>query len=213
MSILLLTPDRSDRPELLAHCKWQVSRFVSSFAEHLIVDYPAKNQNPDIKERIRAGYEHAKVMGYDFVAVIENDDFYTSTYLHSILLRTSDTDFIGSEFTFYYNLRNRTWERTVHPNHSSLFCTAFRVSAMKDFKWSKAHKVFLDLDIWRYARNPKFRRTFIDTGAIGIKGHGYGLAGGKGHVQKFKNLDPDLLWLKSRVDSTSFEFYSNLKLV
>lgn len=210
MSILLLTPDRNDRSELLAHCKWQVSRFVSAFDEHLIVDYPAKNGNPDIKERLRAGYEHAKVKGYDWVAVIENDDWMREDYLHRILLKTNDSDFIGSEFTHYYNLINRTWERTHHPNHSSLFCTAFRVEAMKDFKWNQAHNTFIDLDIWRHAR--RFRRYFTELPAIGIK-HGIGLCGGKGHRGVFPNKDPDLSWLKARIDETSYNFYSNLKLV
>lgn len=212
MSILLITPDRNDRAELLAHCKWQVSRYPTKH-EHLIVNYPSVNKNPDLTDRIKSGYEAAIDGGFDFVVIQENDDFYPEDYLLRMWGHFDTSDFIGSEFTFYHNLRNRTWERSMHPNHSSLFCTAFRVEAMKDFKWNKAHKVFLDLDIWRYARNPKFRRTFIDTGAIGIKGHGYGLAGGKGHIQKFNNKDPDLEFLKKKVDAHSFDFYSNLKLV
>lgn len=211
MSIMLLTPDRSDRPELITHCKWQVSRFVSSFDEHLIVDYPAKNGHPDLTERVRDGYEYAKVQGYDWIAIVENDDFYTKTYLHHILLKTNESDFIGSEFTYYYNLKNRSWERTMHPNHSSLFCTAFKVSAMKDFKWNQANKVFLDVDLWRYAR--RFKRTFVELPAIGIKGHGMGLCGGRGHVQVMPNKDPDLAWLKSKVDETGFTLYESLSKV
>lgn len=208
MSIMLLTADRQDRPELLTHCKEQVSRFVSSFAEHQIIDYPAKNDRPDLTERVRVGYEYAKVQGYDWIAIIENDDHYKPEYLTQILRMTDGADFIGSEFTYYYNLRNRTWERTMHPNHSSLFCTAFRVSAMKDFKWNLANKVFLDLDLWEYAR--RFRRTFVELPAIGIKGHGQGLCGGKGHVQVMKNKDPDLAWLKSKIDEQSYNFYSTI---
>lgn len=207
MSIMLLTADRGDRPELLTHCKWQVSRFVSSFAEHQIVDYPAKNDRPDLTERVRAGYEYAKVQGYDWIVIVENDDFYAKTYLHHLQLKMNESDFIGSEFTYYYNLRNRTWERTMHPNHSSLFCTAFRVSAMKDFKWNVANKVFLDVDLWRYAR--KFRRTFVELPAIGMK-HGIGLCGGKGHVQTLPNKDTDMKWLQSKVDEVSFNFYNTL---
>lgn len=209
MSIMLLTPDRNDRKELLNHCKWQVSRFTSAFDEHLIVNYPAKSDRPDLTERVRFGYEHAKAKGYDFVAIVENDDWLNAQYLTKILHESTTTDFIGSEFTYYYNLRNRTWERTMHPNHSSLFCTAFRVSAMKDFKWNLAHKVFLDIDLWRYAR--KFRRTFVELPAIGIK-TGMGLCGGRGHIQKMANADPELEWLKKRVDEKSFHFYESLSL-
>lgn len=209
MSIMLLTCDRNDRPELLAHCKWQASRFVSAFDEHHIIDYPPTNGKPDLTERVRLGYQYALAKGYDWIAIVENDDFYGREYLTQILHHSPNTDFIGSEFTYYLNLRNRTWERTMHPNHSSLFCTAFRVSAMSGFKWNLANKVFLDQDLWRYAR--RFRRKFVELPAIGIK-HGIGLCGGKGHVQKMANADPELEWLKKRVDATSFEFYSNLKL-
>lgn len=82
---------------------------------------------------------------------------------------------------------------------------------MKDFKWHQAHKVFLDLDIWRYAR--KFRRSFLELPAIGIKGHGFGMVGGKGHRQVMANRDPDLAWLKARVDDKSFALYESLSKV
>lgn len=205
---LAITMDRGDRPELLAHCKWQVSRFVNTI-DHHIVDYPAKNSSPDLTERVKAGYEYAKENGYDWIHIVENDDYMSKDYLLRMWDKFDNSDFIGSEFTYYYNLRNRTWERTHHPNHSSLFCTSFRVEAMKDFKWHTAHKVFLDLDIWRYAR--KSRITFTDLPAIGIK-HGIGLCGGKGHKQTMPNKDQNLEWLKSKVDETSYEFYSKLEL-
>ena len=208
MSLLIITPDRNDRPELLNHCKWQVSQFVNK-AEHLIVNYPAKNNDADIRDRVKFGYEAAIDGGFKWVAIVENDDFYAKDYLLRMWDYFDTSDFIGSEFTYYINLRNRTWERSHHPNHSSLFTTAFRVEAMKDFKWHLAHKTFLDLDIWKYAG--RFRRSFTDLPAIGIK-HGIGLCGGKGHKGVFPNKDQDLLWLKSKVDETSYEFYSKLEL-
>lgn len=209
MSRLLLTMDRGDREQLLNHCKWQVSRFVTSFDEHLIVDYPAKNNQPDLRDRVKYGYDHAVSKGYDWITVIENDDYFKNDYLHRVTQQINNADFVGSEFSIYFNLRNRTWERTQHPNHSSLFCTSFRVSAMQNFKWHLANKVFLDIDIWNYAR--RFRRAFTDLPAIGIK-HGIGLCGGKGHKQTMPNKDPNLDWLKSKVDETSYEFYSKLEL-
>lgn len=210
MSILIITPDRGDRPQLLEHCKQQVSNFASKH-EHLMVNYHAHNGNPDLTDRIKFGVDAANDGGFEWVVIVENDDAYPQDYILRMWPHFDRSDFIGCEFTYYANLRNRTWERSMHPNHSSLFTTAFRVSAMKDFKWKLAHKVFLDLDIWRYARKGGFKRTFIDLGAIGIK-HGIGLCGGKGHVQTFKNKDPELTWLKSKVTPESFEFYSKLEL-
>jgi hypothetical protein len=209
---LALTMTRGDRPQLLEHCKWQVSRFAAKPDEHLIVDYAPKDGRPDLTERVKFGYGYAKENGFEWVHILEDDDFYKEDFLLRQWHHFDKSDFIGSEFTYYYNLRNRTWERTHHPNHSSLFCTAFRVEAMKDFKWNAANKVFLDLDLWQFARKKGFRRTFIELPAIGIK-HEIGMTGGKGHKATFPNRDPDLQWLKSKVDQKSFEFYSNLKLV
>jgi hypothetical protein len=209
MGIALLTMDRGDRMPLYNHCLEQVSRFVTPFAEHIKIVHPPKNDQVDLRDRVYEGYLQAKEKGYTWIVVIESDDYYKSDYLLRMWSHFDASDFIGSEFTIYYNLRNRTWERSHHPNHSSLFTTAFRVEAMKDFKWHLAHKTFLDLDIWKYAR--RFRRSFTDLPAIGIK-HNLGKVGGNGHVQTFPNKDPELTWLKSKVDENSFEFYSKLEL-
>jgi hypothetical protein len=184
---------------------------VAKVDEHLIVNYPAKDGRPDLTERVKFGYEYARDKGYEWAIIVENDDYMAQDYLLRMWSHFDKSDFIGSEFTWYYNLRNRTWERTHHPNHSSLFCTSFRVEAMKDFKWNAANKVFLDLDLWQFARKKGFRRTFIELPAIGIK-HGIGMTGGKGHRATFPNRDPDLRWLRSKVDHKSFEFYSNIKI-
>lgn len=208
MSIAALTMSRGDRPLFLEHCKYQVSK-MKGIDDHIIINRPPVNAQPDLTQRVKEGVEEAKKRGHEWVVIIEDDDAYSEDHVLRMWSHFDRADFIGCEFTYYYNLRNRTWERTKHPNHSSLFCTAFRVSAMDNFKWHLAHKVFLDRDLWHYAK--KFRRAFIEMSAIGIK-HGIGLTGGKGHVQKFPNKDPELLWLKSKVSPESFEFYSKLEL-
>lgn len=210
MSHMILTPTRNDRPVMQAYCKDQINRFHASFAFHCLVDFPPKGKDFDLKDRILEGVKVAVENKIDWIIIVENDDYYPATYLHEVLLKTNEADFIGCEFTHYYNIKTRTHERLYHPNRSSLFTTAFRVSAMVDFNWNKAHKLFIDIDIWQHAR--KYRRFFLDAGAIGIKGHGEGLAGGKGHVMKLKDRDPDLKWLASKVDKESLEFYKSLAL-
>lgn len=208
MSHCLLTPTRGDRPQLLDHCKWQAGRFTTSIGSHLIVDYkPEKPDKKDLTERVWNGYKEAVKLGVDWVVMLEDDDWYHPEYLHSVLRVADKSDFIGCEFSYYYNIVNRTWDKLEHKGRSSLYTTAFRVSAMKNFAWHRAHDVFLDQNIWHYAK--RFRRTFIEAGAIGIK-HGIGLTGGKGHTMIMKNRDPELLWLKSRVDEKSFEFYKSI---
>lgn len=210
MSHLLLTPDRGDRPSLLKHCLHQVGRFTTSVDGHLIVDYaPEKKDKKDLTERVWYGYKEAVKLGVDWIVMIENDDWYHPEYLHRLLLQADKADFIGFEFSYYYNLKNRTWDKITHKGRSSLYTTAFRVKAMENFAWHRADPVFLDQNIWNYAK--RFRRSFVDAGAIGIK-TGLGLCGGKGHVLKMKHADPELNWLEARVDKESFEFYKSLSL-
>lgn len=211
MSHALLTVDRGDRMPMYNHCLAQVSRFVNTFDEHIQIIRAPKNGQPDLTERIKEGYDIAVEKGYSWVVIIESDDYYSDEYVHAVMMHADNADFIGSEFTFYFNLKNRTWQRLYHPNHSSLFQTAFRVKAMEKFNWKLAHKVFLDLDIWKFARKNNFRRKFIDPHAIGIK-TGMGLVGGKAHKMVFANKDPDLTWLASKVDKESLEFYKSLSL-
>lgn len=208
MSIAALTVTRGDRPQFLDHCKSQVSK-MKGIDEHIIINRAPVNSQPDLTQRVKEGVEEAKKRSHEWIVIVEDDDFYHIDHVLRMWAHFDTADFIGCEFTHYYNLRNRTWERTSHPNHSSLFCTAFRVSVMDNFKWHLAHKVFLDRDLWFYAK--KFKRSFIEMTAIGIK-HGQGLTGGKGHVQTFPNKDPNLAWLKSKVSPQSFEFYSKLEL-
>jgi hypothetical protein len=84
---------------------------------------------------------------------------------------------------------------------------------MKDLQWQRLIRTktpFLDIEIWKYAKSTSKRCKFIDdTGSIGIK-HGIGLCGGKGHKMEMNNKDPDMTWLKARVDNDSFEFYKQL---
>lgn len=210
MSHIIITPTRGDRPELLKHCIWQVNRFTTSADSHLLVNYaPEKKDKKDLKERIKYGYDEAVKMGVDWIVIAEDDDWYSQDYLHSVLLKADTSDFIGCEFSYYYNLVNRTWDKLEHKGRSSLYTTAFRVSAMENFAWHRADDVFLDINIWNYAK--RFRRTFINAGAIGIK-HGIGLTGGKGHKTIFRNRDPELKWLEARVDKESMEFYKSLSL-
>lgn len=208
MSHLLLTPDRGDRKALLNHCKWQVDRFTTSIGGHLIINYtPEKPNQKDIKERVWSGYKEALSLGVDWIVIIENDDWYHPEYLHSVLRVADKSDFIGCEYSYYYNLVNKTWDKISHKGRSSLYTTAFRVEAMKNFAWHRAHDVFLDQNIWHYAK--RFRRTFIEAGAIGIK-HGIGLTGGMGHQMVMQNRDPDMKWLEARIDKESMEFYKSL---
>jgi len=202
----VIIPDRGDRPQLLEFAKFQLSRMSTQPDAVYIVDYKPKSAAVDLIPRIKIGTEKAKSDGFDQVMIVENDDWYGKDYFDNI----GYADFVGSESTTYYNLRNRTYQDWTHPKRSSLFTTGFKISALEGFEWPPETDTFLDISLWLYATQKRKTIHWRETKAIGIK-HGIGLCGGKGHVQQNKYMDRELEWLKANVDSESFDFYKSIK--
>lgn len=202
----VIIPDRGDRPQLLEFAKFQLSRMNTQPDATYIVDYKPKSDKVDLIPRIKTGIAKAKEDGFDQVMIVENDDFYFIDYFDNI----GDADFVGSEKTTYYNLRNRTYQDWTHPKRSSLFTTGFKISALDDFAWPPDTDTFLDISLWLYATQKRKSIHWRETKAIGIK-HGIGLCGGKGHVQQNKYMDMNSEWLKANVDSVAYDFYKSIK--
>lgn len=201
-----ITPTRSDRPELLEFCKYQLSRMEVKPDKSYFIDYKPASEKIDLVERVKKGVELAKADGFDTVFILEDDDFYGANYFTHF--NRWDYNFWGSEQTTYYNLKSRTHTTFDHPERSSLFVTGFKISLLDTFPWIAPKNRFLDISLWDFARNVG-KPQFVHPGAIGIK-HNMGLCAGKGHQMRGKNNDESLRWLKENTDSTAFEFYTDL---
>jgi hypothetical protein len=200
-----ITPSRGDRNKLLG---FTMSRLNVQY-KIACVEPPASDAI-DIVPRVKHGIEVAKRNGYDFVFIVEDDDYYPLDYFE-LFEDFEQFDFVGYSDTTYYNLKAKTWHAFDHPGRSSLFCTGFRISALDRFTWPKDNYAWLDVKLWEYANRFDNRIRLIQNNpALGIKGHGQGKVAGKGHVIELKNHDPDLSFLKSRVDQQAFEFYQTL---
>lgn len=171
------------------------------------INEPAISEGFDLVSRIKRGVGHAAADRIDWVFVIENDDYYPFNYFDRFLPYMEKYDFIGEDKSTYYNLQNKTYKTFDHPYRSSLFTTAFRISALNLFDWPPDFKRFLDIELWKYARHK--RRKFIETGALGIK-HGQGLCGGNGHKMRMKFEDQQLTYLRQHTDEIGYEFYSKM---
>ena len=176
------------------------------------IDYPPTSNSIDIVPRIQKGIEMAKMDGCEMVFILESDDFYPANYFESFG-NLDQYDFVGSEVTLYYNIRNNTYQRFDHKDRSSLFTTGFRISAIDELFWRKlpANHKFLDIDLWQYAKDHR-KRIVLKTNpsAVGIKGHGLGLCAGKGHVIPLKLQDKGGLVFQDLVDKEAFQFYNIL---
>ena len=207
MSFATITPTRGDRGKLLG---FQAERVFSKVPYSIVCCEEPKSDAIDIVPRIKHGIEVAKRHGYDFVFIVEDDDFLVDDYFKS-WGDLSQYDFVGFSDTVYYHLGNQTYQTFIHPSRSSLFCTGFRISALDSFTWPSDSTKFLDIVLWEYAIRSKKRVSLLPNNPnLGIKGHGIGKAAGKGHEMTMANKDKDFQYLKSRVDETSFQFYTNL---
>lgn len=198
-----ITPTRGDRNKLLAFTLSRIPCY------QLVMLEEPKSEAIDIVPRIRHGIERAKAKGYEYVIIMEDDDFYPRDYVTSI--DWTDIDFFGYSDTVYYNLKNRTYQTFDHPNRSSLFCTGLRIDALEGFDWPNDNWPFLDIRLWEFANRTNKRIKLLQNNpALGIKGHGLGKHAGKGHVMLLKYSDNDFSYLKSRVDEEAFKFYSEI---
>jgi len=208
MSFCTITPDRGDRKPLMDFCKHQLTRMTVKPDKSYFIEHSPTDDRKDLIARVRNGIELAKADGFDKVYIIESDDYYPKNYFERIQL--DGQDFIGCNRSLYYNLNNRTYEYLHHPNHSSLYCTAFKISALTHFQWPEPQAVFLDLRLWRYAKRQN-KKLYLHHDSIGVSiKHNIGLVGGSGHRRELKRTDPDLEFLKTQVDSEAFEFYKML---
>lgn len=203
-----ITPSRGDRPHFLEFCKHQLSRMTLKPDKSYFIDYIPTDDRKDLIPRIKKGIELAQADGFDKVYIVEDDDWYPPYYFE---LMAFDTDFVGCDRSLYYNISNRTYEYLHHPSHSSLYCTGFRISALKDFRWPDNQAIFLDLKLWRHAKRT-YKKVSLhqDTVGVSIK-HGIGVVGGSGHRRVLKRADHDLEFLRSQItNKEEFEFYKTL---
>lgn len=207
MKFCCIIPDRGDRKELTDFCFKQLDRMTLKPDRIYHINHRPETERFDLISRVLKGVSIAKADGFDICFIIENDDYYPANYFENYMKVFEKYDFIGEDKTTYYNLKNLTYKTFTHDYRSSLFTTAFRISALNLFKWPSDHSPFLDIDMWKYARFK--RRMFIKTGAIGIK-HALGLCGGKGHQMNMPNSDLNFEWLAARVDKMSLEFYKGM---
>lgn len=209
-----ITMDRGDRPVLFDFCQKQIQGQTMPPEKAYFITEPPTDSRKDIVKRVRTGIEMAKADGFDKVIIIESDDYYTPAYCESIMREWVKHDkpaVIGCRKTVYYNLRNNSCQTYEHEFRSSLFTTAFNISALTNFRWPADDESFLDLSLWKYASKSARTIMYDKPMAVGIK-HGIGLCGGKGHRMFFKEQDPDRAWLRETVGEEAFNFYNSLAL-
>lgn len=211
MNLAVLIPDRNDRPEFLKNC-FRMMEAQTLKPNHIeLVNDPPRNHHKDISWRYRTGYDRLRGKGFDLIAFIENDDWYSPEYFEMIIgywKAAGRPDMFGTNYTYYYNLRLRKYFKFEHNDRASAMNTFIKPDLT--FPWSRDEDPYTDIWLWhRSGLNGKlcFPKKII---SVGIK-HGVGLCGGFSHVDRLKNYKTeDGGFLKETLDEESFNFYDRL---
>ena len=211
--VVLITPDRNDRPLLLDHCRWQMERQTVKPMDHLVINYDPKPGVVDIVPRVRMGVNLARDLGAEFCMIIENDDYYPDNYVETVLKALERFDVVGCDRSIYYSLQQNCMRIFNHPGRSSLYLTSFRISVMNDFQWPEDTMLYFDIHLWKEIRGRRGFINFPET-PVGMK-HGNGFSPGNYHngIVNGKRMggmvdDPGRKWLEKHTRKESFEFYN-----
>lgn len=221
LKVGIIIPDRGDRPEFLINC-WRLLQRQTLKPEiiELVNDKPISDK-VDITWRYRNGYERLRNKGLDIIAFMENDDWYSSDYLETMVNAwdaAGRPDLFGTNYTIYYHIGLRAYFTMRHIDRSSAMSTFIKPDL--SFPWCDDSEPFTDMWIWTRT-NIKNKKTF-DPGkhvCLGIK-HGVGKFGGGSHVERLERYDPprgthDHIgnFLRLTVDHESFVFYKEFKTI
>lgn len=228
-SFCTITPTRGDRPELLDFCKHQLSRMTTKPDASFFIDHTPMTTQCDLQDRLRRGIAQAKSAGIEWCFIIEDDDWYSPGYFDAwatdfrrMFGGNSNLEFWGYQDTVYYHLPTQRFQHMNHRGRASLFCTAFKTSAMDTMNWGASGDPFQDISIWSWVKRMKKPALMSGFGmssplpAMGMK-HGIGKCGGSGH--SMITMEQGDVWYAERthltylrrvVDAEAYEFYTQL---
>lgn len=217
MRIVVLVPDRGDRPEFMAQCRKLIERQTLQPVHVEVVDYAPVNDDPDITPRYKFGYEKiSKEIECDLIAFMENDDWYHRDYLklHSEKWWECGRPIIfGTNFTVYYHLKLQRYFTMYHEQRSSAMNTFMRPN-IPGIDWGLMHNPYTDMQLWEQLYKKGGAVWKPPVLSVGMK-HGVGKFGGFCHVdmlERYENADGGFLMNTIGVeDRESYDFYMKFK--
>ena len=215
--IAVLIPDRWDRPALLKNCIRMMMAQTLAPAKILVVDHKPTSDAIDITQRYRIGYNKLSGQGFDCILFIENDDYYHPEYIkmmYSVWNQLDKPELLGTSYTYYYHIYLRKYVKMLHRSRASAMNTL--IVPDLNLKWCADSEPFTDMWLWMRDDVNVLRREIFTPDKIyslGMK-HGTGKCGGFNHttrLHRFTHDDADGSFLKSVVDTDSFEFYQSYR--
>jgi len=215
MKIGVIIPDKGDRPKMTANILAQLDEQTFRHLGEIVVSHvhaPPENSGYDITKRYKWGYDQLRNQGIEMIACMENDDWYSPDYLlymYEQYQAARKPDLFGIDYTYYYHLPMGFYFKYLHPGRASMMCTCLKPDI--ELNWPADNWRFVDMWLWSHNEKWPMNMKLISPDkvlAIGMKGHGEGVAGGTGHTNKMhRYVIPDNGFLKDNLSEDQFNFY------
>ena len=213
----VIIPDRGDRPKFMDNCERMIMAQTivdnkNYDIEVFHVDYPAKSDKCDITQRYRYGYESEVMQDRDIIFFIENDDWYSPSYMEYMIAQwiCGKPDLFGTNYTVNYHLGLKKYFTMRHDQRASAMNTMIR-GGMK-FQWPLDHDPYTDQWLWMRQNGIQTKKTFEPSSLLSVSmKHGVGKLGGRYHIDDLhRYINEDNNFLEYTLDPESFEFYKNV---
>lgn len=212
----IIVPTRCDRPAFEARCHQYIQEQTVKPHHVAWIGYIPKDEKVDLVSRVKVGLAECAMKGCTQVMIMENDDYYPEDYIQTMMIPKGKVA-SGASFLWYYHIMNQRFELMVHRATSALCTTAFRIDALRGFKWPAADFPFLDRPLWEFIVYTygleKVHAAYFDPYKppfpVGIK-HGMGMFAGGGHYGQLEFQDQNFEWLRKNISAPNSAFYERL---
>jgi len=203
LNVGIIIPDRNDRPKFLENCLRMIhAQTIQPTIIEVVNDTPISDAC-DITMRYRLGYERLMGKNLDCILFIENDDWYSTNYIETMVKKWVELgrpQLFGTQYTIYYHIGVRGYFQFDHFRRASAMNTL--IVPDLEIDWGNDSNPYTDSHLWFLAKTNKSTLkglTFMPMNviSIGIK-HGFGKTGGAFHTDKLEHMDKE-----------SFKFYTN----
>lgn len=130
------------------------------------------------------------------VFIIEDDDYYSPTYLSKMVNELETSKLVGEVNCIYYHVANRRCYKFKEGSHSALFQTAFDNSLASVFESvlkNEKEAVAIDVNFWKRVKEGKKLLRLDKPMSVGIKGMSGRNGIGNGHLlaaRDMRSFDP-----------------------
>lgn len=210
--VAVLIPDRGDRKEFMDNCLRQLANQTLKPVRTQIMGAPPTSSACDITKRYRKGYEALSNSDIDLILFMENDDWYSTDYVETMVKywrSAGRPQLFGINYRIFYNLRTSSWYKAQ--SHAQSIGATTAIVPRLNIDWPADDYPNTDTHLWKYGGLESKLFCPPKHLHIGMK-HGIGKCGTPSHTQRLHQFTETSSILKETLDKESLNFFLQMHL-